>query len=95
MIKHLENLKVKAIAVKVPEGYQCKMWSDKKILSCLENTIGNSSGKKYIELPHGEWVIIGRADIGETADVFSMDYEDWQSYCNEHNLANELILCEL
>ncbi len=91
-IKHLENLKVKAIAVSVPYGSNRICILQNRYLSFRKP---EESVFEYIALPPGEWVIIGRADIGETAHVFGMDYEDWQSYYNVHNLTNELILCEL
>jgi hypothetical protein len=97
MIKELSNLKVKAIAVEVPEGTltTTRMVNDRPLLIWVSEFIDVTT----LELPPGEWKVIGRANEIEypasnipdllTAALFEAD---WKEYCAANNLTNELIL---
>jgi hypothetical protein len=105
MIKELSNLKVKAIAVNVPDGVD-------PIMGLIYGVrVIHFGGTKHIALPPGTWTILGRANELKsmhtivkndgvnywnylTGGVFMSSSHCWQSYCTANNLTNQLILIQ-
>lgn len=59
MIQELQNLKVRALSVDLPEPYNVIYIHDGKLKLRLEHI---STWKRDIDLPKGKWKILGRAD---------------------------------
>ena len=104
MIQTLEGLKVEAIAVDCAEQYDTYYIRNSSILILgLEHL---STWKREIELPPGEWTILGRANELRSNDGYFLDSffklvgrksdekakEFWINYREVNNLTNQLIL---
>lgn len=93
MIKQLYNLKVEAIAV--PLNYLITEYK----MRDGELWILNGNYPHKVSLPPGQWEILGRANKlnpGRSSQLLPYQFMDervqWQSYCSENGLTNELIL---
>jgi hypothetical protein len=97
-MKELTGLKVKALAVEVPDGIE-------PVMGLIYGVrVLYFGGTKHIAFPPGTWTILGRAneltigqrfslvDMGSISAYTEIIERKWQSYCTANNLTNELIL---
>lgn len=102
-MKELTGLKVKAIAVDIPEGTNAIIsYAPTTNVSGVYLESSGTINANVLEYINGAWQILGRANEIPysvlrkywTPERFAKQAFEWREYCKEQGITNELILIE-